>query len=171
VLLITFSLTLLVDLTVAIQVGVVLAALLFMKRMADVSRAGFVDVNEQGDLEEKIHSDLYIPKEVTIYKIRGPFFFGASEKITSTLNLLQKQPRVLILNMRMVPAMDGTGLNAMEDIVKKMKKKNTMLLLFGLQPQPLGVLEKAGMIEAIGTKNILPDLQAALERAKEHQTD
>ncbi|TAL17195.1 sulfate permease [bacterium] len=166
VLLITFALTLLVDLTVAIQVGVVLAALLFMKRMADVSQAGFVDVNEQGELEEKIHSDLFIPKEVTIYKIRGPFFFGASEKLTSTLGLLQEHPRVLILNMRMVPAMDATGLNAMEDILKKTKKQGTLFLLFGLQQQPRGVLEKGGLLETIGSENILPDLKAALARAE-----
>jgi SulP family sulfate permease len=167
VLLITFALTLLVDLTVAIQVGVVLAALLFMKRMADVSQAGFVDVNEQGELEEKIHSDLYIPKEVTIYKIRGPFFFGASEKLTSTLGMLQEHPRVLILNMRMVPAMDATGLNAMEDILKKTRKQGTLFLLFGLQQQPRNVLEKGGLLETIGSENILPDLKTALARAEQ----
>jgi SulP family sulfate permease len=81
--------------------------------------------------------------------------------------MLQEHPRVLILNMRMVPAMDATGLNAMEDILKKTRKQGTLFLLFGLQQQPRNVLEKGGLLETIGSENILPDLKTALARAEQ----
>ncbi|MEZ4387263.1 MAG: SulP family inorganic anion transporter [Candidatus Krumholzibacteriia bacterium] len=163
-----FLLTVLVDLTVAIQVGVVLSALLFMRRMADVTQAGYVpslaeidDTNDAGALGPR---DL--PAGVAVFEVYGPFFFGAADKFKTAINRIDRAPRVLILRLRHVPAIDATALRALEDVCARSTRSGTTLVLSGVQPGPLLTLQKAGLAALIGPENITGDIETALARAR-----
>ncbi len=165
----TFLLTVLVDLTVAIQVGIVLAAFLFMKRMADVTQTSYLkDEIEETDFEDEERvSERTVPDGVAVFEIYGPFFFGAADKFKSTLNRVDKKPKVIVLRMRHVPAIDATGLHALQDVFDKAKRDGTALVLAGVNAQPLEVMEQSGFVEALGRENMTPGLDAALTRARE----
>ena len=167
VLIVTFALTVFVDLTVAIEVGMVLAAFLFMRRMASLATVRQVP----GELlEEETGDDLQthlLPKGVDVYEINGPFFFGAAETFRDTLTLVAGRPKVLILRMRRVPVIDATGLHALKDVVHRSRRDGTMVLLCEVQPQPLQALRRSVLIDEIGEEHMLPTLDAAIERAKE----
>jgi SulP family sulfate permease len=167
VLLATLGLTVLFDLIIAIQVGVVLAALLFMRRMAELSGAGLVDVDapDDGDDDPNRLRRRDVPEGIEVFEINGPFFFAAAEKFTTALARVDRSPRVLILRMRRVPAMDATALHALEEAVSGMRRRGTQVLLSGLEPQPRAVLERAGFLAALGEANVLPGIDAALARA------
>jgi SulP family sulfate permease len=170
VLLTTFLLTVLLDLAVAIQVGVVLASLLFMRRMSQVTQAGYITgelsyLNEKDDPEAL--SKKTVPDGVEVFEIDGPFFFGAADLFKDALNEVEKPPRVLILRMRRVPAMDATGLRALEDVYTKTLHEHTRLVLSGVQPQPRKVLESSGLLARIGEDNVHGEIDAALARARE----
>ena len=162
-----FLLTVLVDLTIAIQVGVVMSALLFMRRMADVTQAGYLpviaDVDEASDPGAMVHRD--VPDGVAVFEIYGPFFFGAADKFKSAINRIDKAPRVLILRLRHVPAIDATALHALEDVVIRSQRSGTHLVLSGVQPAPLAVLRRSGVADLVGVDNITGDIDAALARA------
>ena len=165
----TFLLTVLVDLTVAIQVGVVLAAFLFMKRMADVTQTSYLkDEIEETDFddEERV-SERRVPDGVAVFEIYGPFFFGAADKFKSTLNRVDKKPKVIVLRMRHVPAVDATGLQALQDVHQKAKRDGTTLILAGVNEQPLEVMEQSGFAESIGKENMTANLDDALARSRE----
>ena len=167
VLLATFGLTVFVDLTVAIEVGMVLAAFLFMRRMVSVATVSQVPLEM---LEEETGDDLrtqLLPKGVDVYEINGPFFFGAAETFKDTLALVAGKPKVLILRMRRVPVVDATGLHALKDVVHRSRRDGTMVLLCEVQPQPLQALRRSVLIDEIGEEHILPTLDSAIERANE----
>lgn len=169
VMLTTFLLTVLVDLTVAIQVGVVAASFLFMKRMADVTHTSYLFEEHdeiEGEDEESVR-DRKIPDGVAVFEIDGPFFFGAADKFKSTLNRVHKKPKVIVLRMRRVPAVDATGLRALEDVHAKARRDGTVLILAGINPQPLEVLQQSGFVARIGTDNVTATLDQALERARD----
>ncbi len=165
----TFLLTVLVDLTVAIQVGVVLASFLFMKRMADVTQTSYLmddaDDNDADDGEDI--RTRKVPDGVAVFEIYGPFFFGAADKFKSTLNRVDKKPKVIVLRMRHVPAVDATGLHALQDVLEKAKRDGTVLVLAGVNAQPLEVMVQSGFAAQIGRANMAPNLDAALERSRE----
>ncbi|QAR34121.1 sulfate permease [Geovibrio thiophilus] len=169
VLVLTFLLTVLVDLTVAVQVGVVLAALLFMKRMSDVTHVDYLTGN--GGNEDKYDPDrisLYnVPDGVEIYEIDGPFFFGVADRLAGMLAYLQKSPKVFILRMRKVPAIDATGIHALEEFHHKCMNHNVPLVLSGVQEQPHKALRKFGFLNEIGEKNVTDHISKALIRAEE----
>ncbi len=175
VLFITFLLTVLIDLTVAIQVGVVLAAFLFMRRMAQATQVGFVTNGVIDDEEEedavlrdpKAIARREVPAGVEVFEINGPFFFGAAEKFKDALRRVAKPPRVLILRMRHVPAIDATGLRVLEDVCDKARKEGTQIILAGIRRQPLHALRRSPLLEKIGRKNIFRDIDHALNRARE----
>lgn len=174
VLLLTFALTVLIDLTVAIQVGVVLAAFLFMRRMAMATQVGFVTNAMLDDEDEELAqrdpnaiSKREVPEGVEVFEINGPFFFGAAEKFKDALRRVAKPPRVLILRMRHVPAVDATGLRVLEDLQDRANKEGTQILLSGIRRQPLHALRRSPLLEKIGRKNIFRDLDHALNRARE----
>lgn len=171
ILLTTFGLTLFVDLMVAIEVGVVLAALLFMNRMADVTEAGFLKGEDLDEEEDALPSRAIrageIPDGVEVFQISGPFFFGAADKFKHALSRVEKRPRVLILRMRAVTAIDSTGLQILEEVVRESKHEGTALVISGLQPQPLAAMRKSGLLALIGEENLRPHLDAALVRARE----
>jgi SulP family sulfate permease len=167
VLLATFGLTVFVDLTVAIEVGMVLAAFLFMRRMASLASVSQVPMEM---LEDEAADDLrtqLVPRGVDVYEINGPFFFGAAETFKDTLALVAGKPKVLILRMRRVPVIDATGLHALKDVVHRSRRDGTMVLLCEVQPQPLLALRRSVLIDEIGEEHLLPTLDAAIERANE----
>jgi len=167
VLLTTFALTVLVDLSVAIQVGVVLASLLFMRRMAEVTQVRPIrDITdyERGDLAESLAPDL--PPDVEVFEINGSFCFGAARKFTETLLASQRSPRAVILRMRHVLAMDATGLQALEDVSARLSRRGATLLLSGIHAQPLLVLERSGALERIGPDHLFEDFADALAHAR-----
>ncbi len=166
VMLTTFFLTIFVDLTVAIPTGVVLASLMFMRRMEQVAGGEFLD-NEDDIITREDDpfaiSNFTVPVGVRVYEINGPFFFGAAKRFQDAV--IQKAPRVLILRMRNVNAIDATGLFALEDIIKACNAKNCIVLISAIHPQPLAALTKSGIPEILESKQIFPDIDTALKYA------
>ncbi len=162
-----FSLTVIIDLTVAVEIGMVLAAVLFIKRVSETSQITAVDeaTETEGSHHSLVGKD--IPAGVMIYRMFGAFFFGAADKLESALLREKQEPEVLILRMRKVVAIDATGLNALEDLYEKLHRKGKHLILSGPHTQPLFVMEKAGFLEEIGRENVTPHVDAALARARE----
>jgi len=168
VLLTTFFLTVLIDLVVALQVGIVLAAFLFMRRMADLSDASYVHdmLSEPADEGMDPVMSEPLPHGVEVFKVHGTLFFGAASKFKDAMRRVEKPPRVLILRLREVLAIDATGLRALEDLLDKARADGTAVLMTGVQPQPRAVLERAGIIARIGEENVVTDFRRALERAR-----
>ena len=166
VMLTTFLLTVLVDLVVALQAGIVLAAFLFMRRMAELSEAAYVkDMLSEGEgLDPKMAEPL--PHGVEVFQVHGTLFFGAASKFKDAMRRVEKPPRVLILRLREVLAIDATGLRALEDVLDKARADGTQVLMTGVQPQPRSVLARAGVLERVGEENIVPDFRRAVERSK-----
>ncbi|WP_347559145.1 SulP family inorganic anion transporter [Pseudoflavonifractor sp. AF19-9AC] len=163
VLVLTFVLTVVFDLVIAIVVGLSLACLLFMKRMADVAEIKEWDYVEEGSGDQK--RMMPVPEHVMVYEITGPMFFGAADKIPHMTRDTQR--RVLILRMQAVPAMDITALNGLLRLYAECKDKNIQVVLSHVNEQPLSVLRKSGMLELVGEENIQPNIDAAIARALE----
>lgn len=168
VLLATFGLTVFVDLIVAVEVGMVLAAFLFMMRMSQVAEVEVIDPDKdqhygrQQSLEGKM-----IPDGVTLYSIDGPFFFGAVERFQRSLARITKPPRVVVFRMRHVPYMDASGLSAFETAIKQLHRKGTTVILSAVQTQPLDLMMRSGFLRNLGDHNLAPHIDAALDRARE----
>jgi len=163
----TFALTVVIDLTVAVEIGMVLAAVLFIKRSSETTQIMAVD--ESTETEGSHHSLVgkEVPKGVMVYRMMGAFFFGAVDKLESVLKREGQEPEVLILRMRKVVAMDATGLNALEDLYEKLRRKGKHLVLSAPHTNPMMVMEKAGFIERLGPENVCPNIDAALERSRQ----
>lgn len=169
----TFSLTVLVDLTVAIEVGMVLAAFLFMKRMAEVTNVSLVtgaygSDNDDEDSDPNGVRRRQVPKGVEVYEVNGPFFFGAAEAFKETLTTVAGKPRVLIIRMRNVPAMDSTGLHALKDVVSRSRRDGTLVLLSDVHAQPMAALSRSAVLDLIGERQLFGNLDDALNAAREH---
>jgi sulfate permease, SulP family len=164
-----FALTVLTDLTVAVEVGMVLASVLFIKRVAETTQITAVD--QATETEGSQHSLIgkQIPDGVLVFRVFGAFFFGAADKLETALQRARQEPEILILRMRKVLAMDATGLNALEDLYEKLRHRGKILLLSGPHTQPLFVMDKAGFLDRIGRENVCAHIDAALERARELQ--
>ena len=171
VLLVTFLLTVMVDLTVAVQAGVVLAAFLFMKRMADVTNVGAITREFQETPDGTMTDDpggiarRAVPDGVEVYEVNGPFFFGAADKIRDVLGVIAKKPRVFILRLRNVPAIDATGIRVLDDLAVTFRHQGIRLIIAGLHAQPLFALDRAGFLDRYGRENLAGDLDEALARA------
>ncbi len=168
VLVTTFLLTVLVDLTVAIQAGVVLAAILFMRRMAEDTRVGYVTpMLEEEEEETGGNGKRVIPAGVEVFEVGGPFFFGAADKFKHTLQLIQRKPKVLILRMDAVLSLDATGLKALEDVYEQtVRREGAQLVLVGIHAQPEKVMARSGFLDQIGLDNTADTIDEAIERAK-----
>ena len=170
VLLATFLLTVLVDLTVAIQVGVVMAALLFMRRMAEATQVGYVTgmLNEEEDPDDPLRLNRrQVPTGVEVFEVAGPFFFGAVDKFKSALGEVHERPKILILRLRHVLTLDATALQALETVHAKTRREGTALILSGVHAQPLVVMERSGFLDSIGIENIHGNIDDALDRARD----
>ncbi|HUG40352.1 MAG TPA: sulfate permease [Longimicrobiales bacterium] len=161
VLLTTFGLTVLIDLVIALEVGMILAAFLFMRRMAEVTSVAAVrpaDGTEPGG--EPLPA---LPDGVVVYEIEGPFFFGAAEKFKETLGEIADPPRALILGMRRVSAIDSTGLNALRDLVRRARRDGTQVFLWGVHAQPMAALARSGFLDEIREADLVGSVEEALE--------
>ncbi|PLY04236.1 MAG: sodium-independent anion transporter [Desulfuromonas sp.] len=170
VLISTFGLTVLVDLTVAIQVGMVLAAFLFMQRMANATQVGFITRELRGDDEDEDLNSLKfrrVPDGVEVFEIDGPFFFGAADKFKNALTVVASPPQVLILRMRHALTLDATALQALESVYDRSKRNGTQLVLSGVHTQPLMTMEKAGFLSLLGEENVFGHIDDALDHARE----
>jgi sulfate permease, SulP family len=172
VLLTTFFLTLLIDLTMGIGVGMVLASFLFMRRMSEVTDIRHItdDLGEDSDeLEEADQiSTRSVPPGIEVYEIDGPFFFGAAEKFKDVLAEVFRKPKVLIIRMRHVPAIDSTGLNVLRDLVRRTRHDRTLVLISELQNQPLVAMRRSGLLDEIGQDNVVGTIDLALAFAQQH---
>jgi sulfate permease, SulP family len=167
VLLATFVLTVIFDLVVAVEVGMVLAAVLFIHRVSETTEVSLVTDEDVLESPEQIAQGKKIPNGVLVYRIFGPFLFGAAEKMEDAMQRIGKLPRVLILRLHLVSAMDATALNALESIVERMQHAHGTVILSGLHRQPLDMLRKAGFVEVIGRKNFCATFDDALIRASQ----
>jgi SulP family sulfate permease len=173
VLLATFALTVFVDLTVAIEVGMVAAAFLFMRRMAEVTnvRAVTLELEDEGDLYATDPNGVrrrVVPKSVEVFEVNGPFFFGAAETFKDTLRQIARKPKVLILRLRNVPAIDSTGMHALKDVVHRSRKDGTLVLLSDVHTQPLVAISRSAVLDEIGEDNLFGNIDDALNRARAH---
>ena len=172
VMLATFLLTVLVDLTVGIGVGMVLASFLFMKRMAEVTNVTMVsqefsDARPSPDKSGAIYTRV-IPRGVEVYEINGPFFFGAAEKFKDTLSEVSRKPKVLIIRMRNVPAIDSTAMHALRDLVRRTRKDGTVVYFSDVQAQPLLALSQSELLWEIGEEHLFGDIDEALAASRLH---
>ena len=169
VLLATFILTVLVDLTVAIEVGMVLAAFLFIRRMAETT--SIREISRELEDEEELPEDSAFLGElvpgVVIYEVNGPFFFGAAERFKDTFARIAKKPKVLIIRMRHVPTLDSTAMHVLRDVVRRSRNDGTKVFLAEVQPGPAAALLASAAADEIGTDNVFADLEAAVARANE----
>lgn len=172
VLLTTFGLTVFTDLTIAVGMGMVLASMLFIKRMAEVSNVSSItrEFNSEDDLAEMKDPNAIarrqLPPGVEVYEINGPFFFGVADRLQDTLRGLEKPPKIFILRMRRVPAIDATGLHALEEFHKKCLHQGTKLLLAGVHAQPLYAFINIGFDKVIGVENLFENIDYALNHAR-----
>ncbi len=171
VLLITFFLTVIFDLTIAIEWGLVLACVLFMRRVMETTEISVIkdeiDPNKESDLE--VHEEhLIIPKGVEVYEINGPYFFGIATKFEEMMANMGDRPKVRIVRMRKVPFIDSTGVHNLTNLCEMCHKDNIQVVLSGVNEKVHNVLEKTGFLyDLVGQDNICPNINIALERAKE----
>lgn len=167
VLIATFSLTILFDLVVAIEIGIVLAALLFMKRMSDVTQVAgwkYIDDEEENENDPESINLRKVPKNTLVFEIVGPMFFAAANKFIHIPT--DKSINTIIFRMKGVPAMDATALHMLQDIYKKCKKNNITLIFSHVQSQPMTVMRKAGFDKIIQEENFCENIDVALKRAE-----
>lgn len=168
VLFITFLLTVIFDLTIAIEVGLLIACLLFMKRMAESTQikviADEIDPNDETDAE--VHEEhLRIPQGVEVYEINGPYFFGIANKFEELMAAMEDHPKVRIIRMRRVPFVDSTGIHNLQNLCEMSHREGTHIVLSGVTPNVYSVLEHNGFCHLLGKDHICPNINVALERA------
>ena len=171
VLLLTFFLTIIFDLTIAIEVGLICACLLFMRRMAETTEVRAVldeiDLNEDADMERGNLEHLTIPEGVEVYEINGPYFFGAGNRFEDIMSRYGDRPRVRIIRMRKVPFIDSTGLHNLENLCLMSQREGITIVLSGVNPKVEAVLRKNHVDQLLGSDNICNHIDLALARARE----
>jgi SulP family sulfate permease len=165
--LVTFALTVFADLTVAVEAGMILAALLFISRVAQTTTVAQVTDDYLEDGRAHILQDKAIPYYVTIFRIHGPFLFGATDKIAAVTEKLHELPPVVILRLRNMTALDATGLHAIEEAANQLHASRRTLILCGAREQPSKLIHGAEFEEVVGRENICENVEAALRRAEE----
>jgi SulP family sulfate permease len=163
--LITFALTVFADLTIAVEFGVILAALLFIREVANTTTVARVTDEYLQDGKLHILQDKYIPDYVTVIRVHGPFLFGTTEKLADATDRIDELTPVVIVRLRNMTAIDATGLLALEDLADKLAASGRVLILCGARPQPARLMRQAGFERHLGKGNICADIEAALERA------
>jgi SulP family sulfate permease len=162
----TFLLTVFADLTVAVEVGMVLAALLYIRQVSQTTTVSKVSKESVEDDRAHVLQDRYIPKYVTVIRIHGPFLFGATDKLAEVLDRAEDLTLVVILRLRNMTAIDATGLLALEDVAEKLHATGRTLILCGARPQPAQLMRQAEFEQHVGHENICPNVSAALLRAE-----
>ncbi len=162
----TFALTVFADLTVAVQAGMILAALLFIRKIAATTTVREVTGTDIEDARVHALHDKDIPAEVAVYRVHGPLLFGTTDKILAVIDRLESMPPVVILKLRDMTAMDATGLQAIEDLVERVQSSGRTLILCGARRQPTALMMRAGMPALVGEANFCPNITSALARAR-----
>lgn len=163
VLLMTFFLTVFVDLTVAVSVGVVLASFLFIRRMSALTGVSALGAGDEDSEEDQPAEVRDLPPGVEVYEISGPLFFGAVATFKDTLARVSRKPRVLIISMRYVPALDSTALHALKDVIHRSKGDGTTVLLAEVQPQPLSAIQNSQLLADVGSGDLTRSLAATID--------
>lgn len=170
VLLVTFLLTVIFDLTIAIEIGLVIACLLFMKRVAETTNISVIkdEINPASELDVTIHEEnLHIPEGVEVYEINGPYFFGIANKFEETMMQLGDRPKVRIIRMRKVPFIDSTGIHNLTNLCRMSQKENIRIILSGVNQEVHTVLENSDFYDLLGKENICSNINDAIQRSKE----
>ena len=171
VLLVTFFLTVLIDISVAIQFGLVLAAFLFVKRVSETSdiKVFRTDVDdERSHMSDDVEDEaLEVPEGVEVFQIKGPFFFGVANRFEEAEKQLGQKPKIRIIRMSRVPFIDSTGMRNLNNFLIRCRNSNIHVILSGLPPRPYLTLKKHGIIERIGSENVCINIEDALKRAKD----
>lgn len=172
VLLVTFSITVLIDLVKAIEIGIVLASLLFMKRMADVSNVNVTVMDASEEIDDETEFDfvneskrIQASESVQIYQINGPFFFGAADKFLEATNEIGNRTKILIVEMKNVPAMDATAVHAFRRMISMCVHKRIKIMISGINDQPLDTLKKAEVFDMLGEENFFEEIDDAIKFA------
>ena len=168
VLFITFLLTVIFDLTIAIEVGLLIACLLFMRRMAETTQIKVIadEINPNEETDAVVHEEhLVIPDGVEVYEINGPYFFGIANKFEELMAAMNDHPKVRIIRMRRVPFIDSTGIHNLQNLCEISHREGTHIVLSGVTPNVYAVLEHNGFCRLLGKDHICPNINVALERA------
>ncbi len=170
-LLITFLLTVVFDLTVAIEVGLMLACLLCMRRMAETTQVSVltdeIDPSTEVDFESTNLEHFKIPEGCEVYEINGPFFFGIANRFEEIMGRMGQRPKVRIIRMRKVPFVDSTGMHNLENLIQMSRQDNIHVILSGVTPKVHEVLMRNDFGKLLGEENIQPHINMALQRAEE----
>lgn len=169
VLLVTFFLTVVFDLTVAIEVGLLIACVLFLRRVMETTEISVIrnEIDPSEGSDARLHEEpLAIPSGIEVYEIDGPYFFGIATRFEELMMQMGDRPRVRIIRMRRVPFIDSTGLHNLETLCRMSQRAGSTLVLSGVNPGVRATLENAGICNLLGEENICPDIHAALERAR-----
>ena len=169
VLLITFLLTVLFDLTVAIEVGLVIACLLFMKRVAETTNISVLtdEIDPNADVDVALNAEhLTIPDGVEVYEIDGPYFFGIANKFEEQMVMLHDRPKIRIIRMRKVPFIDSTGIHNLTILCKTSQREGIRIILSGVNEQVHKTLEQAHFYDLLGEENICSNINIALDQAR-----
>ncbi len=164
---VTFALTVLADLTVAVMVGMILAALLYIRKVTQTTTVSMVTEEYIEEAREHILQDKEIPDYVRIYRIHGPFLFGATDKLNEITDHLEELPPIVVLRLRNMTAIDGTGLQALEDLADQLHASGRTLLLCGAREQPARLMRQAEFEQHVGAENICESIEAVLNRARQ----
>lgn len=170
VLLITFFLTVIFDLTIAIEIGLIIACLLFMRRVAETTEISVIkdEINPSSEVDIALKDEnIIIPEGVEVYEINGPYFFGIANKFEEQMIMFRDKPKVRIIRMRKVPFIDSTGIHNLTNLCRTSQKEKITIVLSGVNKKVHDTLEKAGFYNLIGKENICPNINVALERAKQ----
>ena len=168
VLLVTFFLTVVFDLTVAIEVGLLIACVLFLKRVMETTEISVIrdEIDPSAGTDLTLHEEhLTVPEGVEVYEINGPYFFGIATKFEELMAQMGDRPRVRVIRMRKVPFIDSTGLHNLTTLCEMSRREKIEVVLSGVNEQVHGALERAGIIEMLGGENVCPNIHVALERA------
>lgn len=163
----TFLLTVVFGLTLAIEVGMILAAMLFIRRVSQTTQVMLVDKKLETDLSKYSLEGKDVPEGVMIFRIFGALMFGAADKLESILTSMGERPKIAILRMRTVLAMDATALDVLDRLYEKLKAKDVVLMITGAHSQPLHMMQKSGFLNKIGEEYVLENIDAALEKSRE----
>lgn len=167
VLVTTFGLTVIFDLVVAVEVGMILAAMLFVRRVSETTEVSPVTDEDMLETSSQLAQGKTIPDGVVVYRIFGPFLFGAAEKMEDAMTRIGCLPKVLILRLHLVSAMDATALNALESVVERMKSSGGTVIISGIHHQPLELIRKSGFLHVIGKNNFCATFDDSLQRARD----
>jgi SulP family sulfate permease len=162
----TFALTVLADLTVAVEAGMIIAALLFIRRVSATTTVSRVTSDYIRRSRAHVLQDKAIPDYVTIFRIHGPFLFGSTDKLQGVIDRVDDLTPIVVVRLRNMTAIDATGLRALEDLTVRLRASGRTAIFCGAREQPRAVMEQAGFSEIAGAENLCPNVDAALVRAR-----